>query len=347
MMPWHFDNATLRKSPSVLDGIPFDKEQRYRREGARFIIKVGTKMNLRYDTMATGVVYFHRFYMCHSFKQFPRFMTACSCLFLAGKVEETPKKCKDIIKTARPFLTETQFSQFGEDPKEEVLTLERILLQTINFDLQVDHPYSYLIKYAKSIKGDKDKLQKVVQMAWTFINDSLCTTLCLQWEPEIIAIALFFLAGKLSRFDVLDWEGRLPHHRRWWDAFVEDLTVELLEDICHQVLDLYSFPIPDTPQDSPPASPTPPSTTNVITSSAPMMAASQSLPFPPPPPPPPLLAPPPPPPPLLLPPNAPSMLTSQLAQLRSTIGLHDSIPNCPRFPLASFHSFYHHKQYFS
>jgi hypothetical protein len=73
-------------------------------------------------------------------------------------------------------------------------------LQTIKFDLQVEHPYSYLLKYAKCLKGnmirlyikqkfmqkeiifisnkfilifvgDKNKLQKMVQMAWTFVND--------------------------------------------------------------------------------------------------------------------------------------------------------------------------------
>ncbi|KAL3217987.1 hypothetical protein MRX96_031897 [Rhipicephalus microplus] len=226
MPNWYYSKKALRKTPSYLDGISVEKEQRYRREGARFIINVGTKMGLRYDTMATGVVYFHRFYMFHSFKTFPRFITACCCLFLAGKVEETPKKCKDIIKTARSFLTDKQYLSFGEDPKEEVMTMERILLQTIKFDLQVSHPYGFLLKYAKCLKGDKSKLQKMVQMAWTFINDSLCTTLCLQWEPE-----------------------------RWWEVYVEDITVELLEDICHQVLDLYSTPIPNTPQDSPPDSP--------------------------------------------------------------------------------------------
>ncbi|RWS26457.1 cyclin k-like protein [Leptotrombidium deliense] len=255
MSNWFYDKAELRRTKSIQDGISYETEQRYRREGARLIIKIGSKMNLRYDTMATGVVYFHRFYMCHSFKQFPRFVTACCCLFLAGKVEETPKKCKDIIKTARSFLTEQQLATFNEDPKEEVLTLERILLQTINFDLQVDHPYVHLLKYAKALKGDKDKLNNMVQMAWTFINDSLCTTICLQWEPEVIAIALMFLAGKLSKFDVVDWEGRTSKHTRWWDMYVEDVSIELLEDICHQVLDLYLIPMPDTPQDSPPASP--------------------------------------------------------------------------------------------
>lgn len=248
---WYYDKKDLQNTPSFRDGITNDTENRYRKEGARFIIDTGSKMDLGYNTVATGVVYFHRFYMFHSFRTFPRYITACCCLFLAGKVEETPKKCKDIIKVAKSLLNEQKFSTFGEDPKEEVMTLERILLQTIKFDLQVEHPYGYLLKYAKCLKGDKTKLQKMVQMAWTFVNDSLCTTLCLQWEPEVIAVALMFLAGKLSKFEVVDWNGRTPKHTAWWDMFVEDITMELLEDICHQVLDLYSPQTQPSGGDSP------------------------------------------------------------------------------------------------
>ncbi|KAI5637662.1 cyclin-K [Phthorimaea operculella] len=249
---WYYDKKDLQNTPSFRDGISNDTENRYRKEGARFIIDTGSKMDLGYNTVATGVVYFHRFYMFHSFRTFPRYITACCCLFLAGKVEETPKKCKDIIKVAKGLLTDQKFGTFGEDPKEEVMTLERILLQTIKFDLQVEHPYGYLLKYAKCLKGDKAKLQKMVQMAWTFVNDSLCTTLCLQWEPEVIAVALMFLAGKLSKFEVVDWNGRTPKHTAWWDMFVEDITMDLLEDICHQVLDLYSPQTQASGGDSPP-----------------------------------------------------------------------------------------------
>ncbi|XP_008203829.2 cyclin-K [Nasonia vitripennis] len=237
---WYYEKSDLHNTPSIQDGIDYETECKYRKEGARFIIDVGTKMDLGYNTMATGVVYFHRFYMFHSFKTFSQHVTACCCLFLAGKVEETPKKCRDIIKTAKALLTDQKFANFGEDLKEEVMTLERILLQTIKFDLQIEHPYGYLLQYAKCLKGDKSKLQKMVQMAWTFVNDSLCTTLSLQWEPEIIAVALMYLAGKLSKFDVVDWYGKEPKNTRWWDMFVEDITMDLLEDICHQVLDLYS-----------------------------------------------------------------------------------------------------------
>ncbi len=33
-----------------------------------------------------------------------------------------------------------------------MMTMERILLQTIKFDLMVEHPYSCLLKFAKMLK---------------------------------------------------------------------------------------------------------------------------------------------------------------------------------------------------
>lgn len=35
-----------------------------------------------YDTLATGIIYFHRFYMFHSFKQFPRYVSSSLDVFL-------------------------------------------------------------------------------------------------------------------------------------------------------------------------------------------------------------------------------------------------------------------------
>lgn len=127
------------------------------------------------------------------------------------------------------------------------MTLERILLQTIKFDLQVEHPYTFLLKYAKCFKGDQQKLQKMVQMAWNFVNDSLSTMVCLQWESEIIAVALIHLASKLSKFNV---------HSKWWEVYVSDITMDIIEDICHQVLDLYQSNQKEQPEsNSPPQKP--------------------------------------------------------------------------------------------
>uniref|UniRef100_W5MQF6 Cyclin K n=1 Tax=Lepisosteus oculatus TaxID=7918 RepID=W5MQF6_LEPOC len=103
-------------------------------------------------------------------------------------------------------------------------------------------------------------------MAWTFVNDSLCTMLSLQWEPEIIAVAVMYLAGRLCKFEIQEWTSKQTY-RKWWEQFVQDVPVELLEDICHQILDLYSQgkqQIPQQPQAQekekvlPPVPPQPP-----------------------------------------------------------------------------------------
>ncbi|KAH0503490.1 Cyclin-K [Microtus ochrogaster] len=236
---WYWDKKDLARTPSQLEGLDAATEAQYRREGACFIFDVGIRLGLPYGTKATGITYFHRFYMFHSFKRFPRHVTGAACLFLAGKVEETPKKCNDIIKTAHSLLNDVQRGEFGDEPVKQVLLLEKILLQTIQFDLEVKHPYQYLLRYAKHLKGNKEKIQKLVQMAWTFVNDSLCTTLSLQWEPEIIAVAVMYLAEHLRKFKIQEMTSK-PMYKRWWEQFVEDLSVDILEDIGHQILDLYT-----------------------------------------------------------------------------------------------------------
>ena len=60
---------------------------------------------------------------------------------------------RDLVKVARAQLNDVQFAQFGEDPREEVLTFEKVLLQTIKFDFSVEHPYKYMLQYAKALKG--------------------------------------------------------------------------------------------------------------------------------------------------------------------------------------------------
>ena len=73
-------------------------------------------------------------------------MATC-CLFLAGKVEETPKKCKDLVKAAKQWLEvknlKKHLDTFGEDPSKDIMIYERILLQTIKFDLQLQFNLNY------------------------------------------------------------------------------------------------------------------------------------------------------------------------------------------------------------
>ena len=75
-----------------------------------------------------------------------RYRIASTCLFLAGKVEEMPVKIMAVV--AEAYKMQHQ-KQAGPDPaskkfwelREQILVCEHILLQAINFDLAVQHPY--------------------------------------------------------------------------------------------------------------------------------------------------------------------------------------------------------------
>lgn len=61
--------------------------------------------------------------MVQSFTEFDRFAVGAACVLLAGKVEETPKKCKHIIKVARSLLTNEQMKSFGDKPMVGVVVV--------------------------------------------------------------------------------------------------------------------------------------------------------------------------------------------------------------------------------
>lgn len=70
---------------------------------------------------------------------------------------------------------------------------------------------------------------------------------------------MMYLALKISKYEVVDWKGRIPEHSKWWDVFVRDMTKNILDEICHQVLDLYTnsnknkIVAPDSPPQMPPS----------------------------------------------------------------------------------------------
>ena len=163
---------------------------------------------------------------------------ATTCLFLASKVEETPKKLKDVIiecykvqhSTVQPPDPE---SQELWRLKEQILICERELLRVLGFDLSVEHAYRPLLAYIKSISGTRD----LAQIAWNFINDSLRTTICLQYAPRCLAAATVMMASNYLEAK-LKKPCPLPNHPpgsdgKWYTAF--HVREETIQDIVRQI----------------------------------------------------------------------------------------------------------------
>ncbi len=71
--------------------------------------------------------------------------------------------------------------------------MEQRLLRTLNYELEVRHPHTYLLHIVRELEGSDE----VANLAFCILNDSLCTTLCLQFPPHTIAVSALFLALEL------------------------------------------------------------------------------------------------------------------------------------------------------
>jgi len=95
--PRSFDITQL---PSIKAGMTAEEEAMKRRKTCRFIEETGRLLKLPRVSVATAMVFFHRFYAKHSFLEHDRFEVAVACIVLAAKTEESPKKLNTVIDEA-------------------------------------------------------------------------------------------------------------------------------------------------------------------------------------------------------------------------------------------------------
>ncbi|GAU37835.1 hypothetical protein TSUD_56950 [Trifolium subterraneum] len=256
---WYFSRKEIEEnSPSRADGINLKKETYLRKSYCTFLQELGKELKVPQVTIATAIVFCHRFFLRQSHAKNDRRTIATVCMFLAGKVEETPRPLKDVIlvsyeiinkkdptavqrikqkDTLRNSIYVSEVSILDSIAEQEVyvhqkeiiLLAERLVLATLGFDLSVHHPYKPLVEAMKKFKVAQNEL---AQAAWNFVNDGLRTSLWLQFKPHHIAAGAIFVAARLLKV-------KLPSsgEKVWWQEF--DVTPHQLEEVSIQILELY------------------------------------------------------------------------------------------------------------
>ncbi|GLT81111.1 hypothetical protein SLA2020_525150 [Shorea laevis] len=235
---WYYSRKEIEEnSPSKRDGIDPKKEADLRKSYCIFLQDLGKRLDIPQITIATAIVFCHRFYLCQSHAKNDRRIIATACMFLAGKVEETPRPLREVIQKSYEIINnkdpkaaqKIKQKEVYDQQKELILLGERIVLTTLGFDVNVQHPYKPLVVAIKQFKVAQNSL---AQVAWNFINDGLRTSLCLQFKPHHIAAGAIFLAAKFLKV-------KLPSDakRVWWQEL--DITPRQLEEVSSQMLELY------------------------------------------------------------------------------------------------------------
>lgn len=84
-------------TPSSQDGLDHETEKDLRILGCELIQTAGILLRLPQVAMATGQVLFQRFFYSKSFVRHNMETVAMSCVCLASKIEEAPRRIRDVI----------------------------------------------------------------------------------------------------------------------------------------------------------------------------------------------------------------------------------------------------------
>lgn len=172
---------------------------------------------------ATAQTLFHRFYARRSFARHDVRHVAMGVLFLAAKVEESPRRLRDVLNVFNALfqyrddgLRELEPLDIGSERysnmKALVVHVEGEVLTELGFILYTEHPHKFILNYVKLICVDALLEKPLAQKAWNVINDSARTDLCLRFAPEAICCAAISMAARALRLP-------LPTKPAWWEVF--------------------------------------------------------------------------------------------------------------------------------
>ncbi|XP_062198957.1 cyclin-L1-1 [Phragmites australis] len=234
---FYLTDEQLRDSPSRKDGIDEATETALRVYGCDLIQESGILLRLPQAVMATAQVLFHRFYCKKSFVRFSVKRVAASCVWLAGKLEESPRKSKHIIfvfhrmecrRENLPIEHLDVFSKKYSELRHDLIRTERHLLKEMGFICHVEHPHKFISNYLATLEAPE-----LTQEAWNLANDSLRTTLCVRFKSEVVACGVVYAAARRHLVP-------LPEDPPWWTVF--DADEAGIQEVCRVLAHLYSLP---------------------------------------------------------------------------------------------------------
>lgn len=119
-----------------------------------FTLIMSSAVHFRFPirTVCTSMVIFQQFFLFNKIASYNLLEVVCACVFVASKIQDTPKKSKDII---RLLFDSKKIHLNGEqlnDKKNVVLKIERDIFETLGFDFRRNSVQYTLVKICKDLE---------------------------------------------------------------------------------------------------------------------------------------------------------------------------------------------------
>ncbi len=123
-------------------------------------------------------------------------------------------------------------SESYHEKAQELVTNENTLLQTLGFDVAIDHPHTHVVRCCQLVKASKELAQASYYLA---TNSLHLTTMCLRYSPTIVACFCIHLACKWSNYKI-----PLSAQNKEWFVYVDPMATNvILEELTEEFLTIY------------------------------------------------------------------------------------------------------------
>ena len=214
---FYLTDEEVAASPSRREGLDEETEFKLRLYGCELVQEGTVLLRATQAVACTGQVLLHRFYAKQPLTKFNVKRVAATSVFLACKLEENPRKLRDVVNVFHRMVRRREgksldlmeyFSQRYEDEKQDLIRTERHMLREFGFCIHVEHPHKFVLNYLRMM----EQSHEMMQCAWSFANDSLRTTLCVRWKADAVAVACIYLAARTLGI-------ALPDDPPWYSLF--------------------------------------------------------------------------------------------------------------------------------
>lgn len=124
-----------------------------------------------------------------------------------------------------------------QDCKERFIESEYNLLKYIGFDADIQVPYKYLTLFEASEYFQSSTLAETqfIEISKRFVNDSLLTTMCLYFEPYVIALAAMNMSSVYLERELEEVEPGV----QWFQVLERPLEQEYLSQAVGELKKVY------------------------------------------------------------------------------------------------------------
>ena len=211
-----------------------------------FINKCCRKLELSDVTLASACVLYHQFFTHCSTKDYDAYTIATTAIYLATKVEEEHIRLRDIVNVChrtrhpeKPYLElDSEFWKL----RDTIAYCELLIMRVLQFQVTYVHPHKYLLHYLLSLSQIFSKRvwsrSYVSDVAWSVLKDSYLDASCLNYLPQVHAIAAIDLALQSCKMEVpFESCSEVP----WWKVLYQNCSYSDIVCVQSKIISTYSL----------------------------------------------------------------------------------------------------------